>query len=368
MSNLDLSYRGFFSLPRGKQEVVDPALPDELKALARFGYGGRAMCLDSTGTGLWISGHEHADLVARVGIPEVGGSAPLREPFREVTPRYVQDEAKLDTLVGLAANDRHVCALWQEYYDVDGRDGLRVSYWCGGKMWMLGSGRIKETSGYLAEKNGRLYCGRSTGAGNAEIHRGPLLWKLESRNGGNGGTWTLVKVLGDLRPDWSPADDYVGVAFTDSHVVFLVSKAIGEVWYGGPISASGAADPFSNAKGYHTDMRQVWLLPYLHTAEKGYERQEPIILREFAPASACQSLVYRDLTNELLILEKWPQTKQGSIYPNESPRVHVYTEKLSDDEEPPEPPEEEEPDVLTIRVTNPKTGDVYVGDIEREDE
>lgn len=100
LSALQLKHLGFFRLPAGPQRF-EAALPEELKKYARFGYGGRAMCLSTDRRSLWVSGHQVGDLVAKVAIPGIGAEAILLLPFFEIVPRDILAAARVDQLVGL---------------------------------------------------------------------------------------------------------------------------------------------------------------------------------------------------------------------------------------------------------------------------
>ena len=171
-----LEYAGFFRLPAGKQPH-DPALPEPLHQFAKFGWGGRALG-SSNAYGLLISGHRIGDLVAEVRIPPIGEVADLWKPFHEPVPAAELRVNRLDELVGVAEYRGRIVGLFQEYYDVDGKDGGRVSFFDGERLVQLGDGRLKDHAGFLTSHDGKLWVGRSSGAGSADINHGPVLYEI----------------------------------------------------------------------------------------------------------------------------------------------------------------------------------------------
>ncbi|HET9273701.1 MAG TPA: hypothetical protein VFO09_05490, partial [Methyloceanibacter sp.] len=210
---LRLEHLGYFSLPRGVQ-AHDPSLPAELAKRAKAGYGGRALALSADRRHLWISGHEEGDLVALWGIPEVGGTAELRIGFRELAPRAALSAAMLDQLVGLADHEGKLWGLYQDYYDVDGRDGGRVSLWNGERLVQVGAGELKRHAGYLTTHDGSLWCGRSDGAGSADVKHGPALYRISMPLLNYG----LESFSIPPRSDWTEADRYTGLVFLPGYV------------------------------------------------------------------------------------------------------------------------------------------------------
>jgi len=201
-----LKHIGAFRLPAGKQPH-DATLPEPLRQFAKFGYGGRAMSLSGDRKHLWLSGHAVGDLVAQVWIPEQfdGRTALQTVDFFEITPRQKLADAKLDALVGLAVHEGKLWALFNQYYDLDGTDGGRVSLWDGGQFIKIADGHIKKTSGYLTAHDGALWCGRSDGAGSPEVHHGPALYSI--------GSFSHVHWWHHDRPDWTEADKTTALVF-----------------------------------------------------------------------------------------------------------------------------------------------------------
>ena len=173
---MNLTHIGFFRLPAGKMSH-DPALPEPLHQFAKFGWGGRALA-SSNAYGLLISGHRIGDLVAEVRIPPIGEVADLWKPFCELAPAAELRVNRLDELVGVAEHRGKTVGLFQEYYDVDGKDGGRKSFFDGERLVQLGSGELKKHAGYLTSHDGKLFCGRSSGAGNIDINHGPVLYEI----------------------------------------------------------------------------------------------------------------------------------------------------------------------------------------------
>ena len=347
-----MKHLGVFHLPRGRQSA-DTELPDAMLRYAKFGYGAKAICMSSER--LWVSGHNIGDLVGAVSIPEtLGGIAEISYPFFELVPRAELNDAKMNELVGLAVHDGFLCGLWQEYYDVDGKDGGRKAFWDGKALVQLGSGRVFDTSGYLCQHEGTLYCGRSSGAGNAAVHKGPLLWEVQSTLG-------LTKRIDYIRGDWTPADEYTAVAITGKWVVFLVSKAFGseesgDVWYGGPVSERGYVDPWKETKGFHAHTRSVKLLVY-HWPSGDWLEDMPLL--DFHESARCRGMAYDPKTQRLYIAEAWPAVQDGNTSPEEQPRIHVYQWE----DEPEKPPPARSPITVTVEVD----GEIYEHDFERTD-
>ena len=352
-----LEYAGFFRLPAGKQ-AHNPALPEPLRQFAKFGWGGRALG-SSNAYGLLISGHAVGDLVAEVRIPPIGEVADLWKPFCELVPAAELRVNRLDELVGVAEHRWKVVGLYQRYYQVDGKDGGRKSFFDGERLVQLGSGELKKSSGYLTSFDGSLWCGRSDGAGNAQIHKGPVLYRINP-------DYTLEHFPIPERPDWSPADKYTGLVFLPGHVCWLVSKDVNlEPWYGtgsevdqehrnppawftpsyavrygvDPYAETwkdeaewraawekiGIRDLWSDSKGYHCERRGVWLLAYKWPIVPGDEG-EILKLDGFHASSDCGGLAFDGLTGRLYVFEGYPpdEATERGVYPKESPRIHVY--------------------------------------------
>lgn len=378
---VSLAHLGHFDLPRGRQAHA-PGLPPALVRYAKFGAGGRAMCLTTTRRALWISGHRVGDLVASVEIPEIGGAAELAVPFRELTPAADLRAHRLDELVGLAEHNGKLCGLWAEYYDIDGQDGDRVSLWDGERLVQLGSGELKQHAGYLTVHNGALWCGRSDGAGSSDVQHGPALYRvggaalpaLGSGEPVKGGARVLFRELRHTRPDWTNADRYTALAFLPGHVCWLVSKATGGVWYGtgtevdpeiheapdwftpaslgaphlGPWNSEaewretwkgrGIRDPWNAAKGWHTTEREVWLLAYHWPIVPG-DAGRIIKLEGFHASSDCGGMAYDDQARRLYVHEGYPPNDdiEPGVYTKEKGRVHVYDVSGAEPDEPDEP-------------------------------
>jgi len=353
-----LKHIGSFRLPAGRQ-AHDLSLPEPLRQFARFGFGGRALCLSGDRKGFWLSGHDVGDLVGGVIIPDEFDGRTANEvlDFFEVMPRQQVADAGLDALVGLAVHEGKLWALFNEYYDLDGTDGDRVSLWDGGQFLKIADGHIKKTSGYLTAHDGALWCGRSDGAGNPEVHHGPALYRIDSL--GSRYWWNHD------RPDWSEADKTTALAFLPGYVCFLVSKAVGPVWYGQPDmpdklpawfdpaehgfpeehwrkawKASGIVDRWQQSKGNHTTAREVWLMPYTFP---GLEEQPPIVLTEFHESADCGGMAFDAEKGILYVHEAYPpdEATERGVYPKESPRIHVYNLEVDGAGEPePERPGE----------------------------
>lgn len=316
---MKLDYLGFFNLPR-------PQGADE-----RFGFGVAALSLTPRGT-MWASGKVTRGLVAEISVPEPGGTAEIVTPFREPAPRQQLVDAKLDRLVGLAEHEGKLCALFQEFYQVSGIDGGRVSFWDGENLVQLGEGRLKDHAGYLTSHDGKLFVGRSSGAGNADVNHGPALYEVAED------TLGLIERFRHVRPDWSPADAWRGVAFLPGHVCWLVRKAVGApAWYGQATGPNGEIDKWNTSKGYHSDRYEVWLLPY---SFPDFKALPPIVLDGFHEASWVGGCAYDAAKQRLLVAEVWPPKKTGSIYPGEWPRIHTYAVSATASG-PVEPPDEE---------------------------
>lgn len=328
---IELTYEGNFYLPAGRQPSTVSS------STARFGYGGQALALSSKAGHLWVSGHPHGDLVAEVKIPAIGATANITTPFLEVTSSQLLSVNVLDSLVGLAVHNGRLHALWQQYYDVDGKDGGRKSLWNGIDLVQIGDGSIKKTSGYLTVADGSLWCGRSSGAGNAGVVHGASLFQIMP-------DLTTKEHIRHVRDDWTAEDQYTAISFLPDHVCWLVRHATGPVWYGTSVGPNGEIDPFSSARGYHTTTREVWLLPY---SWPGGEPQDVIPLPEFYDAAQCRGMVYDDVSRRLFIVEGWPPKNQDGTYAGEKPKVHVY--KVGTVEAPPPEPEPE-PDLIDIEI------------------
>lgn len=381
---LTLTHTGHFSLPRGRQPV-DQAVPADLHPYARFGFGGRAMCLDGSDL-LWVSGHNVGDLVSPVST--AGDSM---GSFRELAPVAARSVHRLDELVGVAYHEGVLCGLYQEYYDLDGRDGDRVSFWDGTQLRQLGyGGELKKHAGYLASHDGALWCGRSHGAGNVDVQHGPALYRIEP-------DLALTRFPIPPRADWTEVDRYTALVFLPDHVCWVVQKAVptwhtdglfAPIWYGQPDmpdkrpdwfrpdgvrldddsptaewreqwTVLGYKDPWSTGKGYHTFKREVWLLPYTWP---GLEPQDPIVLPGFLDASQCGGAAFDPELGRLYVHELWPPATLYGAFPGEAPRVHTYDVASS---EPDPAPTEPERDVIT--VTASVRGAVYTGTLSRKD-
>jgi len=356
----------------------DPALPEPLRAYAKFGFGGRALCLSGDRKHIWLSGHDVGDLVAQVRIPDKfdGRTAEQTVAFHEIMPRQQLADAKLDALVGLAVHEGKLWALWNQYYDLDGTDGDRVSLWDGERLVKIADGHIKKTSGYLTAYNGDLWCGRSDGAGNPEVHHGPALY-----------TFSVLRNWNHDRPDWTEADKYTALAFLPGYVCFLVSKAVGPVWYGqhdmpdklpewfDPAEhgfpaehwrkawkASGIVDRWQQSKGNHTTAREVWLMCYTFPL---FQEQPPIVLTELHESSDVGGMAFDGVTGRLYVFEAYPpdETTESGAYRKERPHIHVYSLEAGGASEPePEPEPPTKKDVLHIKAWN-EDGQVFEGDI-----
>ncbi len=346
---LKLEHRREFHLPVGHQP--SQGVPENMRRKARFGFGGRAICMAGDGSShLWISGNDHADLVAQVTIPEPDEAAQVTRPFRQVPPvkirarvapvEKIRDQGRqtiLDTLVGLSVFEGRMHALWQQDYDVDGRDGGIPALWDGTVMKKIGGGQLKLFSGYLAQHEGHLYCGRSSGAGSSSINHGPTLYKVNQYQ-------AVLRLLEDTDPSWTNADDWTALVFLPGHVCWLISKAVGEVWYGSRYSPSGLEDRWNGAKGYHTDRREVWLMPYTWP---GLEKRDTIVLRDFHESARCGGLAYDEDRRRLYVHEQWPPTTSPEEgYAGEKPKIHVYS--VGNDEPAPEP--EPTRELIEIRI------------------
>jgi len=351
---MNLTGLGSFRLPAGKG-LVGQGLPAALHQFAKFGFGGRAMCLSGDRGHLWISGHDVGDLVAQVRIPEAfdGRTAGQTVGFHEVTPRVQLAAAKLDALVGLADHEGKLWALWNQYYDLDGTDGGRASLWDGEQLVRILDGRIKRTSGYLTAHDGALWCGRSDGAGNPEVHHGPALYRIDSL----GSRWWW----NHDRADWNEADKYTALAFLPGYACFLVAKAVGPTWYGqgnmpnrkpdwfDPTKygfpeehwakawqASGIVDPWQAAQGYHTTERAVWLMLYTWP---GLVEKPVIRFAEFHSSAKVGGMVF-DLERRLLYVhEQYPPAQDAQSHAWERGKVHVYQVE-ADDASDPDPEDE----------------------------
>lgn len=318
---LSLTYLGNFSMPNGRQaSTVDTPY-------ARFGAGCVAMALSGKAGHLWVSGHPYGDLVAEIQIPEIGGTAKVTTPFAEITSRKLTAENVLDSLVGLAYHNGRLQALWNQFYDVDGVDGGRKSLWNGTDLVQIGDGRIKQTSGYLTVFDDSLWCGRSSGAGNAGVNHGPLLYQIAQ-------DYSTTEHIRDVREDWTAVDQYKAIAFLPGNVCWLVRHATGPVWYGTSIGPNGEEDVWDRSKGYHTTTREAWLLPY---SWPGGEAQPIVQLEGFEEAKQVRGMVFDALSQKLYVAENWPSTLQDGAYPGEKPRVHVYQIGTVEPEPEPDP-------------------------------
>lgn len=228
-------------------------------------------------------------------------------------------------------------ALFNQYYQVAGREFGRASLWDGERLRVIGVGDLHLTSGYLAAHEGHLYCGRSSGAGSANVHHGPALYDALSGE----------KIFADEREDWNNADDYTALAFVPGYVCWLVRKAVGVVWYGTSIGPNGEKDRWNTAKGQHTDRREVWLLLYSWPA---FEPQQPIVLEGFHEASNCGGMCYDPATGRLYVSEVWPPEKTGNIYTGEAPRIQVYQVATDSPGPEPEPVPDEEANEHQVRI------------------
>lgn len=349
---MELKYLGHFFLPHGICPAHESVSVELRSRYAKFGYGGRAMCLADDPLKLWISGHDVGDLVAQVRVPGAGETATITSPFQQAAPPGVLREAGLDTLVGLAQYEGKLWALWQDYYDVDGGDSGRPSLWNGEDLLEISTGSLKLTSGYLTRYGGTLWCGRSDAAGSAAVTKGPVLWE-KAGDAQLPSYWRRYIIL--KRLDWTRADRYTALVFLPGHVCWLVRKAVGKVWYGGPVKDDGAVDEWGTHKGYHTNRREVWLLRY---SWPGLQERSPIVLREFHESAHCGGLAYDETRKRLYVHELWPPEQDEHSYPWERPRVHVY------DVEPEEPDPKPERESITVEVTI--DGKVYSGDLGRE--
>ena len=238
--------------------------------------------------------------------------------------------------------------LYNQFYDVDPEDTGRVSLWDSERLVQLGNGELKRHAGYLTSYDGSLWCGRSDGAGNAQIHKGPVLYRINAD-----GTLTHFPI--PPRSDWTPADKTTGLVFLPGHVCWLVSKAVGAVWYGGQVSPEGLVDRWNEGKGYHTERREVWLLPYTWP---GLEERPPIVLREFHESAKCGGLAYDAKRRRLYVHQAWAPPDEDPI-PWETPVVRIYEVGIGE-QEPAEPVRE----MIEIRLEiGAKT---YAGSLEEQ--
>ena len=355
---MKLEHLGCFRLPAG-QQAHDPDLAEPLKQYAKFGYGGRAMGMMYQGNkALLVSGHNIGDLIAAVRIPKLGETAEVRIGFRELVPAAELFVNRLDELVGVAEHQGKVVGLYQRYYQVDGKDGGIPSFWDGEQLIALGTGELKKSSGYLTSHDSKLYVGRSSGAGNADINQGPCLYEVLPDYG-------LIERFRHDRPDWSPADDYRALAFLPGCVVWLVRKAVGApAWYGGPVGPNGEVDPFDASKGYHSDSYEARLLAYKWPIVPGDEG-EILKLDGFHESSDAGGMAFDGGTSRLYVFEAYPpdETTESGAYRKERPHIHVYSLEAGGASEPePEPEPPTKKDVLHIKAWN-EDGQVFEGDI-----
>jgi len=134
------------------------------------------------------------------------------------------------------------------------------------------------------------------------------------------------------------------------HVAWLVSKGLGDIWYGGPVSPSGKVDRYNISKGYHAERREVWLMPYTFP---GLEELPPIRLAEFHESSDVGGMAYDGVTGRLYVHEGFPpdDTTEPGVYPKEKGRIHVYQVGADGAGEPePEPEPEPMTDEVTIHI------------------
>ena len=377
-----LKHLGHFRLPAGKQPH-DPALAEPLQDFAKFGWGGRAMGMMYQGNrALLISGHNIGDLIAAVRIPKIGETAEVRTGFRELVPAAELLVNRLDELVGVVEHQGKVVGLYQRYYDVSGVDGGRKSLWNGERLVQLGHGKLKDHAGYLTAYDGKLWCGRSSGAGNVDICHGPVLYEVLPDYG-------LLQHFEHTRDDWSPADAYTGLVFLPpGHVCWLVSKDVDlEPWYGtgsevdqehrnppdwftpdyaaqrGLSSGAwragwrneeewraawdeiGISDLWSDSKGYHCEHREVWLLAYKWPIVPGDEG-EIVKLEGFHESSDCGGLAFDAEASRLYVFEAYPpdETTESGAYRKERGKIHVYQFEEDGVSEP-------EPEPMTDEVT-----------------
>jgi hypothetical protein len=358
---MNLKHIGSFRLPAGRQPH-DPALAEPLRQYAKLGFGGRAMSMMYQGNkALLISGHNIGDLVAAVRIPELGETAEVRIGFRELVPAAELFVNRLDELVGVAEHQGRVVGLFHQFYQVSGVDGGRVSFFDGERLVQLGDGELKKHAGFLTSHDGKLYVGRSSGAGNADINHGPCLYEVLPHSFG------LIERFRHVRPDWSEADDYTALAFLPGHACWLVSKDVAvEPWYGtgsevdkehrnppdwftpsyalqrgvstawhvewqgetewrAAWEAIGIRDLWSDSKGYHCETRGVWLLAYKWPIVPGDEG-EIVKLDGFHESSDAGGMAYDGGTGRLYVHEGYPpdETTERGVYPKEKGKIHVY--------------------------------------------
>jgi len=203
-------------------------------------------------------------------------------------------------------------------------------------------------------------------------------------------TLGLIERFRHERADWSPADEYTGVAFLPGHVCWLVRKDVNsEPWYGtgnevdqehrnppawftpsyaarrgvdpyadtwmdeaewrAAWEAIGFRDPWNDAKGFHCETRGVWLLAYKWPIVPGDEG-EILKLDGFHAPSDCGGLAFDGGTGRLYVFEGYPpdETTERGVYPKESPRIHVYNLEVDGAGEPEPEPEPAEKILLHV--------------------
>lgn len=274
---------------------------------------------------LYVSGHPYEDLVASVLPVPAGEQATLKDSFFSLANREDLDTLKLDTLVGITMEGSK-WSLWQQFYDVDASDINRKSLCINHEFFQLGNGSIKKHAGYMTHYEGADWVGRSDGAGNVQVTHGPSLYRIGDDD------FSLTPFPIPEREDWNEKDRYTGIFFAEGHVFWLVSKATGAVWYGTAVGPNGEIDEWDKSKGYHTDRREVWLLPYTWPA---LELRDPIKLPEFHASAKCGGVAYDEATKRLYVHELWPPEQDSHSFPWERPRIHMYDlgpEPLNPDE------------------------------------
>lgn len=342
LSPADLSYAGSFYLPQWRPGV-------------RWGYGGHAMTHDLSADAIIAAGHAHYQgQIGWASIPEVGGRAEELHPFADVRGELVSSPVfagspKLDRLGDIAIVDGRIWASWYTYYavqtlaELDKPSFLSNSRALDDPRGMYKAGPYgdevfhqKRTSNYLCEipkewadehvAGKRLLAGKGDGPGNALNSHGPTLYAVSTEPDPLGildATLLCHYPAEKGIPDWSPCDQWEGIAWIQGTVLVSGRRGRGPPCYGTPQECNGC----DQGKGYHCDPYGVDLLFYSadDLAEVAHGQRDPTDVLPYAVVDLTPEL--RDTCHYRMGAMAY-DTKRSRIYIvqtfGENPIVHAW--------------------------------------------
>lgn len=370
----DLQYVGSFRVPGSI-------------GAGQYEYGGSALAFNPSRNSLFLIGWQNGYATAELGIPEIGGTASVIQPFRDPFEGRLAQIGATDNRVGgqLVYNGRlHVTGF--VYYDANGAQSqshfsrpldLSVSGQVTGPT-RVGPMQAGFYSGYMATVPGSLReaFGGPAVTGNCCIpiisrtSQGPALFAFDPDRPGSARPLLYYPANAPLEqyglpgphPIFNGSTSITGVVIPEGtgSVLFFGSTGIGDYCYGNGVECK---DPVNAEKGEHgyPYRAYVWAYRQSDLASVGAGNREPWEVRPYATwalhpfatqnAFGSGGAAYDPATKRLYFVER--NGDSGIL-----PRVHVY--RIGDGSSGPGSGDTEAP---SVSLVSPGNGSVVSGQV-----